>query len=452
MNSLIQKVQSHIRDSKDFNNFLVQIDLLQQSGLDKLIKAGIGEEYSQAFLLKISNFLVGKYQYVNRCSYLISSPYSLIVDPSNNCQLHCPGCLHNKIFQKKIGTDWPSGMLAPTRYDTFISEFGPYASSILFYNWGEPLLNQHTPEFIKKAKSYLLNTVLSSNLSIKFDAEALVTSGLDYMILSIDGATQASYEYYRKGGKFDLVMNNVRLLVEAKKKYRMATPVLSWQFLLFEHNKHEKNKVKEIANELGVNEVHFANPYDIIWNDDLRIATKEKEERYVTENPGGGSISLKPSISGSFKKLFSERWQDKAHGIKKSVFRKKLGLTCKWLYTSLVMDATARYLPCCYAPRKQAGFTYIFSDSSNGDTSPFNSQYYQFSREHFVWLSNLKEPDGIAPILKNGGYATYCVSCPDAHNNPLVNTFHLQRYLTRLDEKSLLNRESIKIVSNWDYL
>lgn len=438
--------------SIDFAEYLALVDILQSNSLSELTESGLPIEYAKAFLLKIANFLIGRYQYQNRHVHLISYPYALIVDPANNCPLHCPGCLHNKKFQEKIGPDWPPGILSENQYDYFIDTFGPYASTILFYNWGEPLLNTNTPLFIKKAKSYLLNTSLSSNLSLKFDAEALVLSGLDYMILSIDGATKESYGHYRRGGKFDLAVNNVRRLTEAKEKFNSASPRLSWQFLLFEHNKREIEQAKKLATELGVNEIKFVHPYGVPWEVDLKPATDAKQETYLIDSPRGGTIfhDGTENISPTFSEKFIEKWQDRLLGLDENLFMKRIGKTCQWLYTTLVMDANGRYLPCCYAPRKNSGFTYTFEEKTNKQpNAPFNTASFQFSRKHFVWRSGLEYASGSAPFLKNGQAASYCVACQDRYSSPLVNDFHLKRYLTGLNKLGQLSPDNINTMSSW---
>lgn len=85
---------------------------------------------------------------------------------------------------------------------------------------------------IHQAKRYLLHTAISTSLSVeRFDAEAPVASGLDCMILSIDGATQQVYQCFRRKGDLGLVLENLRRLVGARRKLRSRTPVLVWNFM-----------------------------------------------------------------------------------------------------------------------------------------------------------------------------------------------------------------------------
>ena len=101
----------------------------------------------------------------------------------------------------------------------------------------------------------------------KFDAEAYVESGLDYMVMSIDGATQPAYEKFRRNGDLELVFENIRKLVSAKRRLGKRTPVLSWNFLAFEHNAHEIPLATQMARKLGVDRFRVVNPFDVRWDD-----------------------------------------------------------------------------------------------------------------------------------------------------------------------------------------
>jgi len=72
------------------------------------------------------------------------------------------------------------------------------------------------------------------------------------MVLSIDGATQPIYERFRRKGNLELVFENIRKLVAAKRRVGKRTAILAWRMLAFEHNIHEIPAAIEKAKELGV--------------------------------------------------------------------------------------------------------------------------------------------------------------------------------------------------------
>ena len=75
-----------------------------------------------------------------------------------------------------------------------------------------------------------------------------------HMTVSLDGASQETYEIYRVGGAFERVINNIKAINAYKKQYKSAVPILLWQFVAFGHNEHEIAKAKTLATRLGM---HF---------------------------------------------------------------------------------------------------------------------------------------------------------------------------------------------------
>ena len=70
-------------------------------------------------------------------------------------------------------------------------------------------------------------------------AESLIKSGLDVLIVSLDGTTQKVYEIYRVGGKLDRVLDNIKLLAEKKKELGYTTPYVEGQFIVMRQNEHQ---------------------------------------------------------------------------------------------------------------------------------------------------------------------------------------------------------------------
>ena len=216
---------------------------------------------AQALTLKTVNIHLAKYHYEARSVSLLSQPIGIVADPSNVCQLACPGCVHSRHSETFKLFDWPKGTLTPDCFSQLLKLHGAHAIGVYFCNYGEPLLNLNTPKLIHVAKQYLLGTALSTSFSVsRFDAEAYVESGLDFIVASIDGATQPVYQQFRRNGNLELVFGNLRKLAEAKRKLRKRTPVVSWNFLAFEHNQHEIPVAERMARELGVDQFAWCSP------------------------------------------------------------------------------------------------------------------------------------------------------------------------------------------------
>jgi MoaA/NifB/PqqE/SkfB family radical SAM enzyme len=141
-----------------------------------------------------------------------------------------------------------------------LDELADTLFEVEFYNWGEPLLNKSVEDLIAAAHARGIATTINSNFSIPFDderAERLVKSGLDFFAASIGGASQDTYEQYRRGGDFALVMENCRKLIAARTRLGASNPVMHWNYHVFEYNQNDIEPARAMAEAMGF-ETFFA--------------------------------------------------------------------------------------------------------------------------------------------------------------------------------------------------
>jgi hypothetical protein len=181
---------------------------------------------------------------------LLSRPYQLCIDVSNKCNLTCPFCPTGR---REVGRG--RGNIG---YDTFtqiVDELAPYAFTLELFNWGEAFFNPELPRLIEYAHHKRMVTLLSSSLSFRLSDDsirAIIRGGLTHLGASVDGADQQSYEVYRRGGKFDLVMENLRRFVRIKRELGSDFPRISWNYLIFAHNEDRVEDARRRAQDLGL--------------------------------------------------------------------------------------------------------------------------------------------------------------------------------------------------------
>jgi radical SAM protein with 4Fe4S-binding SPASM domain len=146
---------------------------------------------------------------------------------------------------------------------------------------------------VKYASEKGLYTATSTNAHYLTDeiARKTVESGLDRLIISIDGTTQDVYQQYRVGGKLEKVIEGARNIVKWKKQLKSKTPFVFFQFLVVKPNEHQVNEIKKLGQEIGVDEVRFktAQVYDYENDPNQLIPLNEKFSRYK-KNPAGKVI------------------------------------------------------------------------------------------------------------------------------------------------------------------
>src|SRR5450432_212493 len=161
---------------------------------------------------------------------------------------------------------------------------------LIFYFQGEPYLNRDFLEMVKYASSKRLYTATSTNAHYLTDeaARKTVESGLDRLIISIDGTTQEVYEQYRIGGNINKVIEGAKNIVKWKRKLNSKTPFIFFQFLVVKPNEHQVEEIKKLAVEVGVDEVRFktAQIYDYENDPNQLIPVNQKYSRYRRDKEG----------------------------------------------------------------------------------------------------------------------------------------------------------------------
>jgi len=207
----------------------------------------LGVKYSTP--LKLANWFAAKAQKWLKRDAVWGMPYRYTIDPLNICNLKCPLC------PTGLGTlARDRGRMTLEKFQKLVDQTVPYAYLLELYNWGEPFLHPHIFDFIGYASSRKISVRLSSNLN-HFNTEMAaqtVASGLDAVNVSVDGATQETYARYRRGGKLDRVLTNIRLLVAAKQKAGSSTPFITLRMLVNRHNEGEIKQMRALAADLGV--------------------------------------------------------------------------------------------------------------------------------------------------------------------------------------------------------
>jgi radical SAM protein with 4Fe4S-binding SPASM domain len=228
-------------------------------------------------------------------------PVSISFEPTTSCNLRCPECPSGlRAFTR------PTGMLEKNFFRDTINDIHKELLYLIFYFQGEPYLNPDFLEMVKFASEKKIYTATSTNAHYLTSeaAKKTVESGLDRLIISIDGTTQDSYQQYRVGGKLDKVIEGAKNIVHWKKELKSKTPFVFFQFLVVQHNEHQIEEIKQLAKQIGVDEVRFktAQVYDYENDPNKLIPTNEKYSRYKKNDDG--SYSNKNKLANECWKLW----------------------------------------------------------------------------------------------------------------------------------------------------
>lgn len=243
-------------------------------------------------------------------------PAKIGVEPTTSCNLRCPECPSGlRSFTR------PTGMLSVSYFERLTDSVSKDLVYMLMYFQGEPYLNINFLEMARYAaqRGVYVGTSTNGHYLTDDNARKTVESGLHEVIVSIDGATQATYEQYRVGGQLDKVKAGVTRLVDWRKRLKSRTPHIILQFLVVGPNEHEVADIQALGKELGVDQVVFktAQIYEFEEGSPL-IPKNERYSRY-RQGPDG-------------------KWQLK-NPLKNQCWKLWMGAEVTW---------DGRVLPCCF--------------------------------------------------------------------------------------------------------
>jgi MoaA/NifB/PqqE/SkfB family radical SAM enzyme len=181
-------------------------------------------------------------------------PKRIHIEPTVRCNLQCPACGRGMAARARRQQDLPFDL-----FERVITEAGPHLTHLNLYDYGESFLHPRIFDMIRLAKQVNpeLTVIVSTNgvpLNTAQKRAELISSGCDEVIFSVDGASPETYSQYRVGGDFDMVIANMRALVNEKRASRSDVPRVVWRYILFKWNDSddEMDRARALAKDIGV--------------------------------------------------------------------------------------------------------------------------------------------------------------------------------------------------------
>ncbi len=293
-------------------------------------------------------------------------PYALSIEPTTACNLKCPECPSGlRSFTRPIGS------IEFNFYKSIIDECRSFLSYLILYFQGEPFLNRNFFDLVSYASKSGIYTVTSTNAHFldNENARKTILSGLDKIIISLDGADQEAYESYRIGGDYNKVVSGIQELVYWKEKLSKHKPLIVLQFLVMKTNQHQLNDIKRLSIELKV--------------DHLLIKTAQVNDL------GKGSLIIPDNEKMSRYKKVNGNY----------VIKNKLENKCWRMWSSSVITWDGKMVPCCFDKDAKYIFGNLsenrFSNIWNGEKHTLFRKKIQSSRKIIDICQNCTEGSNI---------------------------------------------------------
>ena len=290
-------------------------------------------------------------------SYLVSNvfgknihfgkPISISIEPTTSCNLHCPECPSGL---RKFSRN--TGFIEDATIDRIMQQLSKQLIYVTFYFQGEPLLHPKFVDYVRKLKSkkLIVSTSTNAHFLSKENSDNIINSGLDRLIISLDGTDSETYLKYRKGGDFDKVIANITHFMNRRNELKSKSPFVELQFIVFKHNEHQIDDIKALGKSLGVDYVSI-----------------KTAQLYEFEDGN----ELMPGL------IKYSRYQKQPDG--KYRIKSKLPNKCHRMWSGNVITWDGDVVPCCFD--KDAD--YVFGNIMDNEYNSINksSKYNNFRQQ-----------------------------------------------------------------------
>jgi|SRR5579863_1922901 len=192
------------------------------------------------------------FAYLTRRTRVAGQPVEFIVETTAKCNIYCPMC-PRETFQQ------PKEDMSDAVYEAFLAQTAGTAENAMLIGLGEPLLDPKIFDRIVRCRSHHVSALISTNGTLLDEKAAgrLLDTGVDHVTLSFDGTTPETFEYYRKGAKFQKVRDNFVRLARMKHQ-RGSRTCISVQMILMERTRPQVDKFLAFWKAVpGVDEVRL---------------------------------------------------------------------------------------------------------------------------------------------------------------------------------------------------
>ncbi len=202
-----------------------------------------------------------------------------------------------------------------------LDKLSPNLFYLTLYFQGEPLLNPHFTAMVQLARSrhIFVSTSTNGHFLNTEKVNEIIESGLNHLIISLDGLDQQTYETYRVNGNLHTVTDGIQRLIEARKTAKSNSPFIELQFLVMRHNEHQMQLMREYARQSGADRLSFKTAQVYHFNDESTIIPTLKAKSRYSQNADGSWTTAN-----------------------------KVRNRCHRIWSSLVVTWDGKVVPCCY--------------------------------------------------------------------------------------------------------
>ena len=278
---------------------------------------------------------------------LESFPINVLLPTGTKCNNRCIFCTDR--------SSQASYHYSDLSYQKWVNLCEPleYATSLGLYGWGEPLLN---PDYEKMFDHVVENfpgieiTISTNGILMNGKWNQKFLSGHKLIInVSLSASNAKTYKLLSQNDQFDRIIENIRSLIELRKKENKNSPEVVLSFVAIKENIMELPDFVRLASSLGVDKVvvqdlilldpglrkHSLTPYAELAKSIFLVALKTAREL---------GVLLLPFVPVYFLPMDSDTFEEN-----EKLERKKSAELClePWIYLRVSSEGGIKL--CCYS-------------------------------------------------------------------------------------------------------
>ena len=273
-------------------------------------------------------------------------PRQLQVEVTGACNLRCRMCLVS--YRPALGKT--SGSMGFETFKALVDEL-PDLEVVTMQGLGEPLL---APDFFPMLE-YLAERGIrmgfntNGTLLTRDKAERLVRLGVEWLHVSVDGATAGTYEDIRHRSNFELVKRNVGGLVEVMRELGSDKPELEIVFVAMRRNLHELADVVRMTADWGIPKLWVQNLSHSFSDTDPAGSYREIREYAAEEALWIGPDEEVVAVFEEARRLADELGVAiRLPRVEEPARPRQLGTPgCGWPFDSAYVTHDGKVQPCC---------------------------------------------------------------------------------------------------------
>jgi len=194
------------------------------------------------------NYLLHNFEMRRKHTFLLSSPTSIQLEPTNRCNLKCVICGQSH-------WDETRNILGDMTLETFRATvpFLIRANEVVIGGYGEPLLGENLWPIIENCKRSRcwVRLITNGTLLAKETCQGLIANQVNRVIVSIDAATSQTFAKIRQTEVED-VLENIRLLQKMKRASSSPEPEITLNFVAMRDNISELPLLIDLAAKMDI--------------------------------------------------------------------------------------------------------------------------------------------------------------------------------------------------------